>query len=940
MLAALWFAFPHQVTRSSSSSRRQRSRGVVPAVEPLEIRLLLSVDAVFEPLTGQLSVTSDADDAIEIARDSFDGRTLVTVNGSPTSPAAAPQDVRSIVVTGGPGDNLIDLTQVTASEFTALESVLVDGAAGNDTIFGSQLADLLEAGDLGGPPLLRAGFNDAAGINADASPDSPYQIGAVLSGQGEGEPGWAAAWGQSHGAPASMQVQSEIVYEGDGALRVTGGSAEAYRRWSDPQTGVFTVSQWVYMPEGGNLTVYLRNGDATKESGTAAQWRADSGGTFQVLDGTENGCFSCGLENTGIAVPVNEWFNITVVVDLNARTWEFFVNENRYESPDPLGFRGTPAGVTDVDMVQYLVESLPGVYLDAIRIDGPDSGDIVEPNEGDILLGGAGSDTLQGSEGNDLLDGNGGADALNGHEGDDVLAVADLEFQQVNGGGGVDTLQLDGSGLLLDLTAVSDNRVEDIEVIDISGSGANILTLNHLEVLNLSSTSNELRLLGNADDRVNLGVGWTQGANVSAGGVSYRVYTQGAATVLVSKQIGTYVVNDTAWVFGTAGDDTFTFAAGGANHTVTSNGGVHLFQAGEVSMIRIVAGAGNDSLEAVSGSTSDTAILRPGTLDLTSLGLTLAGRELERIDVTGGGGADVATLVDSSGDDVLTASPLVSTLAGSGYENTVHGFTRVDAYGRAGGSDRASLYDSAGDDIFRGRPTVSFAVTGGITNFARGFERVDAWSENGGADVAYLYDSSGAETFVGRDKFGRMTGTGFDLFARGYTRIDAYASTGDDIATLYDSAGNDRFRSKPAASFLVGPDFTNVARRFPRVDARSINDGEDDAILFDSAGDDRYTSSAGVATLSGTGFNNSARGFSLVDVYARSGHDVGVFQNVETGELIFGQGNRANRRSDTSRESLFDFDRIEARAKTGHTPRSTIKPSAVDYEFEKFGDWI
>jgi hypothetical protein len=42
----------------------------------------------------------------------------------------------------------------------------------------------------------------------------------------------------------------------------------------------------------------------------------------------------------------------------------------------------------------------------------------------------------------------------------------------------VGTLELDGSGLTLDLTNISNIRIQDIEKIDITGSGNNTLILN------------------------------------------------------------------------------------------------------------------------------------------------------------------------------------------------------------------------------------------------------------------------------------------------------------------------------------------------------------------------------------------------------------------------------------------------------------------------------
>jgi hypothetical protein len=51
---------------------------------------------------------------------------------------------------------------------------------------------------------------------------------------------------------------------------------------------------------------------------------------------------------------------------------------------------------------------------------------------------------------------------------------------RVDGGGNTDTMKLAGSDLNLDLTQIDNGRIQDIEIIDLTGSGDNTLKLNQI----------------------------------------------------------------------------------------------------------------------------------------------------------------------------------------------------------------------------------------------------------------------------------------------------------------------------------------------------------------------------------------------------------------------------------------------------------------------------
>ncbi|NBS64960.1 MAG: hypothetical protein EBT33_11525 [Betaproteobacteria bacterium] len=151
------------------------------------------------------------------------------------------------------------------------------------------------------------------------------------------------------------------------------------------------------------------------------------------------------------------------------------------------------------------------------------NGDAIGTRAADTLTGTSGDNQLVGGDGDDILIGNGGADVLYGGRGNDLLTLnADnlvklarnsgndtQAVARIDGGTGIDTLDVTGDGLLFDLTAVSNVAITGIERIDIgSTTTGNELKMSLRDLLSLAGTDNSF----------NTGTGWAVASSNGATG--------------------------------------------------------------------------------------------------------------------------------------------------------------------------------------------------------------------------------------------------------------------------------------------------------------------------------------------------------------------------------------------------------------------------------------
>ena len=294
--------------------------------------------------------------------------------------------------------------------------------------------------------------------------------------------------------------------------------------------------------------------------------------------------------------------------------------------------------------------------------------------------GTAAADNFTGKAGEDRFTDIAADDVVRGGAGDDSISVTSLDFANIDGGTGRDTLVLNGSNLSLDLTSPGNAGVDSVEVIDLSGTGAGTLVLDALAVFDLTEERAggmaTLDVLGDADDKVRLTQPQDQSfvfvSQVTEGGTTYDVYRAGNAEVRVETgvQVQTLVTAiDLSMLDGSNG-----FILNGVDANDSS--GFSVSSAGDVNgdgYDDLIIGANRADITA--GETyvvygAGSAAGTEGVLDLSALdgtnGFTLAGIEL----------------VDFSGISVSSAGDV----NGDGYDDLIIGASGGDpgGYSRAG----------------------------------------------------------------------------------------------------------------------------------------------------------------------------------------------------------------------------------------------------------------
>ncbi|VVH60396.1 Flagellar hook-length control protein FliK, partial [uncultured Gammaproteobacteria bacterium] len=391
------------------------------------------------------------------------------------------------------------------------------------------------------------------------------------------------------------------------------------------------------------------------------------------------------------------------------------------------------------------------IYLSKLGDESKYTIDYLGDKNANTLTGTTKNEIFVAGAGNDTLIGNGGMDVFNAGVGNDDIVINASNITaleqvgvgnraRVDGGGGIDTLKLQGAGLTLDLTKISDRRIQDIEVIDITGSGNNTLKLNLDDLLHASSSTNVLKVLGNSGDEV-IATGFNDSATKkTVDGIAYSIYTHTDANTdsnaefwiqkgvtLIGAQRG-FVINGES-----AGD----------------NSGYSVSNAGDVNgdgLDDLIVGAGRANLNGKSKAGKSYIVFGKQDADTIELSAIAAGK--------GGFVINGESAKDYSGHSVSSAGDV----NGDGLDDLIVGTREAKSYIVFGKQDTNTIELSI---IAVGTSTGGFVISGeSMRNHAR-FSVSSAGDVNGdGLDDLIIGADSAGKSYV---VFGKQDSAAIDL---------------------------------------------------------------------------------------------------------------------------------------------------------------------------------
>ncbi len=837
-----------------------------------------------------------------------------TLDGGSGDDTLRPGNGAAVVLTGGAGTDLADLSQVTvAVQANILQSTISGGVQGSltgiehiigtafdDVLTGGSGADLLEGG-AGADLMFGSGGNDR--LYADAGNDTLLAsasaealvggsgfdfvdfrhatAGVVLNLQNPGASGGFALLdtyleieayvGSAHGDTLTGTTGSDYLYGGGGNDVVFGGGGDDLLFGDDGNDTITAGSgaEWIFGGAGFDMVDYS-TATAAVRIDLLSNWTQDWAATGDTLWGID------GVFGSRFNDHVFGYFGTERL--LGGAGNDLMLGRRGNDTIDGGEGSDTIYGGQDSEVLiggpgfDYLAytNSDTGLIIDMVNptaASGFAWGDvfsgfemIMGSNFGDTIRGSAATEDIVGLAGNDVLSGGGGFDWLHGGDGDDTfLPGASVESHY--GGTGFD---------VVDFGQATGGVVLDLLLPGSTTGGATFDSFYSIEGFRGSPHADTLR--GGSDGDTFFGMG----------GDDLLIGRGGGDSLFGGLGRDTLVATASAeYLDGGDGEDLVDFSA--------ATGALYLFFARPATWTGVAAGDVLVSIEGIIGSAHDDTVFGGDTAET----------------LLGAGGADL--YYGGGGDDVISGGDGNDTLSGDAGSDTLFGDAGADWFYGDGGIDYVAYRGSGGAGVtvdleFPGQNTgeaagdIFISIEGVIgtaasdvlrgdaqVNYLRGGNGNDTLQGMGGNDQ--LFGGAGADSVDGGAGFDTMIFDGgggviVDLVTPANNRWDAAGDTYVSIESFVGSDHGDGFYGDTAGNIFYGEGGNDA------LVGRGGND-----VLLGGAGDDFLNGGAGLDQLYGGAgadrfvFGRGDGSDLIYDFSAIAGDRVQVMASLATGAV-------------------------------------------------------
>ena len=697
-----------------------------------------------------------------------------------------------VTITGGAGSQIVVGSDFDDTISTGSGNDTINAGEGNDALTGGDGADSMDGGD-GDDTFNIAGLqagNDT--IIGGSGNDTIRNTGASALG--------ISSFGPSGSGTTATYSSIETLDGNNQAINGTNATNEVVNLSLIGQvlnvTGVSMFdgadTVWTAASHSGQVTDYDGGGSGSTPQDTINL----------VLTPLQLGAFSVAditTLNTYVAAPTNKTLgpiggtNNIASLQFKARRFEL-AKANVLDD-------GQVYNITDclipIDNVVQ-IGTTPGAP-------GPNFTDLAGKNS--LIVGtvaanninaGDGEDLVFGLAGNDSITGGAGDDCLFGGDGDDTFFanLSEAEFDELQGGSGIDTLQrttTGGQGELVLNQFLATNGIERVN-LDAGGQNTGIDGNSGDNVLDFSATTF-------LSSRTVEGVGGND--TITATNSATRTYDGGAGNDVLN---GGSVADN---LIGGTGDD--TISGGGGNDTIKGGADADSLNGGDGddTFLANLSEAEFDSLQGGSGIDTLQRTTDDGQGDLV-LNEFLATNSIERVNMDAGGstrgidgnsddnvldfsattffnthsvegvgGNDTITATNSAtrtydggaGNDVLNGGSVADnliggtgddTISGGGGNDTIVGGVGADSLTGGGGSDRFVFNNASEgiDTITDFNPTADlfnvsssgFVTIGGLGTLAASRFTIGAAATT--ASQRFIYNNSNGNLWFDSDGLG------------------------------------------------------------------------------------------------------------------------------------------------------------------------------------------